>query len=152
MNLRQLIRRFRPVVQGGPEVEFVNVRAPRVYGQQLWSDVALVTYAAAMNIDARLGSLFIIVPTDGVAFAMTALAAGNPIFAAGLQPGQQLTIQIRNTTGGALGAATFTGGAGGFRIGAAWTQPATGFSRSIIFAWNTSVWVEVGRTAADVAN
>jgi hypothetical protein len=66
-----------------------------------------------------------------------------------VQDGARLTIVIRNTSGGALGAATF---AAAYKKGAAWTQPANGFSRSIDFVYDGTNWIEYGRTAADVSN
>jgi hypothetical protein len=104
--------------------------------------IALV-YSASMAIDANLGNFFTVIPTNGVAFAFQ--VPTNPA------DGQRLTIRITNTTGGALGAATFTAGANGFRA-AAWTQPATGNSRSITFQYDGSVWCEIGRCTADIPN
>lgn len=150
MQLRQIVRAFRNSVwSGAPEIEFINLRTPRLRADTLLRGGAIVTltYAAAMPINAALGNLFIVSPTDNVAFAFG--VPSNPP-AATLR--QRITIQIVNATGAPLGAATFTAGAGGFRIGAAWTQPANGFSRSIDFDWDGVEWREVGRTAADVAN
>jgi hypothetical protein len=64
--------------------------------------------------------------------------------------GQIITLLVRNASGGALGAFTFY--ASQYKLGAAWTQPATGFSRSITFVFNGTHLVEIGRSAADVAN
>jgi hypothetical protein len=60
------------------------------------------------------------------------------------------TIQIKNSTGGALGAVTW---GAKYKL-AAWVSPATGFSRSITFRRdaNTGDFVEIGRTPADVPN
>lgn len=63
--------------------------------------------------------------------------------------GAQVVVTVRNTIGGAAGAMTF---AAGYKLGAAWTQPANGFSRSITFQFDGTNFVEIGRTAADVAN
>ena len=76
----------------------------------------------------------------------TAYTLGAPTVAV---TGQRLLITVRNTAGVALGAATFNAI---FKIGAAWTNPATGFSRSIEFIFDGTNWVEFTRTAADVAN
>lgn len=60
------------------------------------------------------------------------------------------TIQIKNSTGGALGAVTWSSK---YKL-AAWVNPATGFSRSITFRRdsNNTNWYEIGRTPADVPN
>ena len=67
---------------------------------------------------------------------------------------QLFTVCIINTTGGALGAATWSSGAAGFKLGAAWTQPATGFRRYITFMFDpvANRAYEISRSAADVAN
>ena len=62
--------------------------------------------------------------------------------------GKELVLTIRNTSGGALGTLSFNAV---FKVGASWTQPATGNSRSIQFLYDGTNWIETGRTAADVA-
>ncbi len=62
--------------------------------------------------------------------------------------GKELVLTIRNTSGGALGTLSFNAV---FKVGASWTQPATGTSRSIQFLYDGTNWIETGRTAADVA-
>lgn len=62
--------------------------------------------------------------------------------------GKELVVTIRNTSGGALGTLSFNAV---FKVGASWTQPATGTSRSIQFLYDGTNWIETGRTAADVA-
>lgn len=108
-----------------------------------------VVYSAAMTLDVSQGDVFVITVTNGVAFTINIPANSAGII---LGDAQRLVIRIVNTSGGAAGAATFTAGAGGFRLGAAWAQPATGFSRSIEFLWNGTNWIESFRSAADVAN
>lgn len=99
-----------------------------------------VTYSANMSPNCSFGNRSIITATNGTAF--TIAAPTNPL------TDQQLTITIRNTSGGALGTATWNAV---FKM-ATWTQPATGFSRSITFAYNGTNWVELTRTTADVPN
>lgn len=99
-----------------------------------------VTYSASMTIDASLGTTFTITPNNGTAFAVASIT--RPSF------GREIGINIINTTGGALGAGTFT-----CCKAAAWTQPATGFNRWIWFRYNGSVWQEAGkRSASDIPN
>lgn len=63
--------------------------------------------------------------------------------------GAHLQVMVRNIIGGAAGVMTF---AAGYKLGAAWAQPATAFSRSIDFTFDGTNWVETGRSAADVSN
>lgn len=97
------------------------------------------TYSTSMSIDASTGTLFTITPTDGVAFAVAAIT--RPAY------DRVIGINIVNTTGGALGAGTFT-----CCKASAWTQPSTGFNRWIWFRYNGTVWQEFGKSAADVPN
>jgi hypothetical protein len=109
--------------------------------------VAVVTplvapnYDASIDIDAAAGSTFLIVATNNAIF--TVANPTNPT------SGQQIRIRIKNTSGGALGAVTWDTA---FKLGAAWTSPANGYSRSIDFEYNGTNWVEATRSAADVAN
>lgn len=100
-----------------------------------------VVYAAAMTIALGLGAFAIITATDGVAFTINA-PTGTPL------AGDELTVQIRNTSGGALGAVTWNAV---FKM-SAWTQPATAFSRAITFRYNGVNWIQVGQTGVDVPN
>jgi len=100
-----------------------------------------LTYGAAIATDASKGSELTITATNGTAFTVS--NPTNP------SVGQLLEYTIRNNAGGALGALTFDTL---FKIGAAWAQPANGFSRSIGFRWNGTNWVEKYRAAADISN
>lgn len=99
-----------------------------------------ITYSASMTPAAASGNEQIISATDGVAFTLNAPS--------GPRTGQYLEITIRNATAGALGAATWNAV---YKM-TAWVQPATGTSRTIVFRYNGTNWVEKGRTAADVPN
>lgn len=152
MNLRQIVRAFRTGVVGGlasPEVEFISLRTTNLSATGVTRRGVPITlvYGVAIPLDASLGNRFLVTPTDGVAFAIS-IPTNSP----GVQVrSQRLIINVINTFG-VLGALTFTGGVLGFRIGAAWVQPAVGFNRSIEFEWSPGVWQEVSRSAADVAN
>lgn len=104
------------------------------------NDLATVTYSASMTIDARTGHIQIISANNGTAFTIN--APTNPYL------GGRMTITIRNTSGGALGVATWNAI---FKM-AAWTQPANGNSRSIDFYYNGANWIEADRTPADIPN
>lgn len=101
----------------------------------------VVVYSAAMAIDSTVANSFSITATNAVAFTVNAPSGG--------EDGISIKIRIRNTSGGALGVATF---AAGYKLGAAWVQPANGFSRVIEFEFDGANWVETFRSAADIAN
>lgn len=103
-----------------------------------------IVAAAAIDIDLNNGPFVDINQTTNVAHTIN--------IPTNRRTGTYLTIQFRNTSGGAAGAVTFTGGATGFRTGGAFTQPATGNNRKIVFYDNGTNLTEVMRGAADVAN
>jgi hypothetical protein len=99
-----------------------------------------------MAPDLAKGSVIVVTPTNNVGFTF------DPILNAG--SGQIWTLVIANTTGGALGAATFVTVAGGYKLSGAWTQPATGFRRMVTFYYDPVALLnyEISRSAADVPN
>jgi hypothetical protein len=101
---------------------------------------AALTYTPSISITATAGAIFSVTATDAVPFSI-----GAPSSPA---TGQRITIQIRNTSGGALGTVTWNAV---YKM-ASWTSPATANSRSIDFFYNGTNWIEVGRTTADVPN
>lgn len=138
MQLSQVLKTWR--VQGTRlMIEWMGgeiLNGPSLY------TITAVPYSANMTIDASVGGVAVIAPTNNVAFAIA--APTNPP----TTRGQSLTITIRNASGGALGVVTFNAI---FKL-SAWTQPANGFSRSITFLWNGTNWVESSRTTVDVPN
>lgn len=140
MRLKSLIRQY--IISGSSILARSNASLVMTQGQ-----TALVTptYGANVTIDAALGDFFIISVSNNSAF--TVLAPTNTP-----QSGfsKYISITIANGSGGAMGAITWTAGAGGFRLAGAFTNPANATQRSIIFRWNGTVWHEVARTAADV--
>ena len=102
-----------------------------------------VTYSAAPVIDASLGNVFVM--TISNATAIVVAAPTNPI---GI--GQIIWFTVRNASGGAHGALTWNAI---FKTQAtAFSAVANGFSRTVVFRWDGTNWVEMVRTAADVAN
>ena len=99
-----------------------------------------ITYSASMTPDASAGADQVITATNGTAFTINA-----PIRP---RVGANMTITIRNAAGGALGAVTWNAIYGM----SAWTQPANGFSRSITFRYNGSLWIQKNQTGVDVLN
>jgi hypothetical protein len=106
--------------------------------------ITTLTYGPSIAIDASLGRNFVVSVTDAVAFAFAAPTNTPP---SGF--GQEIIITIRNTSGGAHGAGTFNAV---FKTSGAVPAIANGFSRSFCFRWNGTNWVELWRSAADVAN
>jgi hypothetical protein len=101
---------------------------------------ATITYSASMTPDAKLGASQTITATNGVAFTIN--APTNAL------TGRRLKITLRNTSGGALGAATFNAV---FKM-SAWTNPANGFSRSIEWEFDGTNWLQISQTGVDVPN
>lgn len=99
-----------------------------------------ITYSASMNTNAAQGNLFVITMTNGTAFTIN--APTNPA------QGQVITYTLRNTSGGAAGAATWNAA---FKM-SAWTNPANGQNRSITFKYNGTNWIQVSQTGVDVPN
>lgn len=97
-------------------------------------------YSANIQINAGLYNSFQITPNNGAAFTIQTPVLGTT--------NQRIVIRIKNTFG-VLGVATF---GAGYKLGAAWVQPANGFSRSIEFEFDGANWIEINRAAADVAN
>lgn len=105
-----------------------------------------IAYSAVMVPDLAKGSILQITPNNSTAFTI------DPVANAG--PGQIYSIAIINTTGGALGAATFSTASGGYKLAGAWTQPANGFRRIVTFYYDAGnlFSYEIARSAADVPN
>lgn len=103
-----------------------------------------VTYSGTMAINVADGGLFTIIANNGTGFTIS-----NPT-ATGTAPqaGQEITVRIYNTSGGALGTATWDTK---FKM-TAWTNPATGYNRSITFQYDGNNWYEKSRNAADIPN
>lgn len=97
-------------------------------------------YSSSITIDAKTGHLFDISASNTTAFTIN--APTDPY------SGQVMTLTLRNTSGGVMGAITWNAV---FKL-ASWTNPATGFSRSITFKYNGTNWVEISRCAADIPN
>lgn len=103
-----------------------------------------LVYGPAIAIDASQGDCFVVSVTDAVAFVFGVPSNAPP-------PGfiQTMSIRIRNTSGGVHGAGSFNAI---FKTSAAVPAIANGFSRTFSSQWDGTNWVEVFRTAADVAN
>ncbi len=114
-------------------------------GGRITGNLTVVAYSAAPVINASLGNDFVMTITDGVALVVA--APTNPP-AAGLC--QDISFTVKNASGGAHGALTWDAV---FKTQAtAFSAVANGFSRTVFLRWDGTNWVELVRTAADVAN
>jgi len=123
-------------IDGGGVITGISVLTP----ETLTLRQLTIPYSANMAVDNRY-QFFTITATNSTAFTIV-----NPLYL--IYDGQTITVTIRNTSGGALGTATW----GALYKLATWTQPATGFSRSITFLFNNTNFIELSRTTADVPN
>lgn len=98
------------------------------------------TYSASMTINSATGNFFTIDANNGTAFTIN--APTNPT------DGQRITVKLKNSSGGALGAATWNAV---FKM-SAWTNPANGQNRSIDFEYDGTNWIQVSQTGIDVPN
>jgi hypothetical protein len=125
---------------GNASVQY-NAGTPAYFAGRLLSYRSGITYSASMTPDAAKGNKFTINATNGSAFTINA-----PLNPPTDPQTQEITINITNSSGGALGTVTWNAI---YKL-AAWTSPATGFSRAITFEWNGTNWQEMGRTTVDV--
>jgi hypothetical protein len=102
--------------------------------------VVSAAYSAAITLDASLGDIQEITVTNNTAFTIN--APTNPY------QGQELTITIRNNSGGAMGVITWNAA---FRM-TAWTNPANAFERAVTFYYSPGgAWIQKAATGGDVA-
>jgi len=89
------------------------------------------TYGASVAIDASLGQYAVITATNNTAFTIQ-----NPTSPS---TGQILMIQVKNTSGGSLGAITWDT----LYKMASFTKPSNGTRRTVTFLYDGTNWVEV---------
>lgn len=99
-----------------------------------------LTYSASVAVAANLGNLFDLSVTNAAILTINSPTSGVD--------GQTITLTVRNTSGGAMGAITW---GATFKM-SAWTNPATGFSRSLTFRFDGTNWVQISQTGVDVPN
>lgn len=123
----------------------VDGSVPVTYGDVVRSSHAIntqtITYSASMTPNSDIYGKFVITATNGTAFTINNPTGTNSSH-------KRISIRIRNTSGGALGAITW---GAQYKLGT-WTSPATANSRTIDFDWDGTNWVEAHRTSADVPN
>lgn len=101
--------------------------------------VVPVSYSASITFNASAGYVFSISATNGTAFTINAPT--------GAVTGMTMSVEIKNASGGALGAVTWNAV---FKM-AAWTAPANTFARVITFYFDNINWREISRSA-DIPN
>jgi hypothetical protein len=101
--------------------------------------------STSVTIDLGLGRDFVVTVSSNTPITIT-----NPKRVPQGIPAQRISIMFRNVSGGAMGAVTW---GSNYKL-AAWTNPATGFSRSIEFRSDAAnlLFVERSRTTVDVPN
>jgi hypothetical protein len=100
----------------------------------------VLPYSASMTPFPLRGQTQVITATNATAFTIN--APTNSV------KGIRLSFTLRNTSGGALGAATWNAV---FKM-SAWTNPGNGQNRSITFEYDGTNWVQVSQTGVDVPN
>lgn len=105
-----------------------------------WDKFSTPAYGTTVTIDASAGAAHKIVVTNTTAFAVAA-----PLNPSSLN--DVLAIDILNSSGGVMGAITWNAI---FKLAGAFTNPANGKRRTIMFYWDGTNWVETGRAAADI--
>lgn len=151
MNLKALIKTWRAATDivewmggaifNGPVSSTGGIDA----GARITGVLSQITYSAAPVLDASLGNDFFMNIADNVAFVI-----GAPTNPPAAGKSQVIRITFRNTSGGAHGAGTWNAV---FKTQATvFPAIANGQSRTVFFRWNGTNWVELVRSAADIAN
>lgn len=125
-----------PTFIGAPPVALQNPSATQLAS----INETTIPYTASMTPNASIAEMFDIVATNATAFTINAPL--SPMY------GKSITLKIKNTSGGALGAVTWNAV---FKM-SVWTQPANGNSRSISFRFDSTNWIQTGQTGTDVPN
>jgi hypothetical protein len=110
----------------------ISVSARRASRQQT------VTYSASITLAANQYDRHFIQVTNGTAFTINAPS--------GPTAHQTIVIDIRNASGGAMGAITWNAV---FKMAGAFTNPANNKRRKIAFTYDGTNWIEEWRMAAD---
>jgi hypothetical protein len=147
MRLASIVKSWR-VSASGILIEFMGgiiTNGTTQFSARTTGVLTVVPYSAAPVIDSSLGNDFVMTITDGVALVVA--APTNPPAAGQCQ---DITFTVKNASGGAHGALTWNAV---FKTQAtAFSAVANGSSRTVFFRWDGTNWVELVRTAADVAN
>lgn len=128
---------FQPTFMTG--VEVVNAGGVIATKAKAVNSTVTLTYSANIAVDAGLGNDFRIDVANATPFTIQFPTNGVK--------GQRITFRIRNVSGGAMGAITWTS----YRM-TAFTNPANATTRAIEFLFDGFNYYEMNRAAADVPN
>jgi hypothetical protein len=134
---------FTPIA-GFISIDFDNVPRLNSSGQPigflqgLTTGVRTLAYGPLVAADNFVGRAYIPVGNT------TAFTINAPTFPF---KGQTITYDIKNNSGGAMGAITW---AAAFLLGGAFTNPANGKRRTISFYYDGASWIETNRATADI--
>jgi hypothetical protein len=101
--------------------------------------VAPLTYGTTIATPQQRASIFKIVATNTTAYTIS-----NPTTP---YVGRQITYDIKNSSGGAMGTITW---GNAFLLAGAFTNPANTKRRTISFYFDGTNWVETNRAGADI--
>ena len=118
----------------GPISREFEINQPSPYAPLL-----ALTYSTSIDTNASQANVFQIVISDGVAFTIENPTSGKQ--------GQNITYDIRNSSGGAMGVLTW---ASDFKLAGAFTNPADTKRRTITYFYDDANWVELNRATADI--
>lgn len=104
--------------------------------------VVYPTYSASITPNAALGIWQQIIVTNGTAFTINA-----PTNAPTASQTQELTIEVLNSSGGAMGVITWN--AAFVFAGLVWANPANTKKRRVTFRWNGTNWIATSISSAD---
>lgn len=122
-----------------PCIEIAQSTGITTFGTATVNTLTTLTYSASIAVNAALGNMFLVSATNGTAFDFTHTGSSS---------GQIFSITIKNTSGGAHGAITFTG----FGLGTASPTIANGKNQTLTFANIGGNVYEIARCPGDVTN
>jgi len=118
------------------------------------SGVVPVTFGATCRIRGHLNdgrsTVYRIDATSASAFNIIISTPLDSVDPSHMERGSIVTIQIKNTSGGALG--SITTGSNIKLAGGAMPSPANAFSQAVTMVWDGTNMTEISRTSADIAN
>jgi len=158
-NVRSLAGEFftadaTSFVESGLNVFDSNTRTI-VNNSAAFSGLIPVTYGATCRIRGAFSGMnrtciYQINATNSSAFNIVISGPLDSVDASFMTRGQVFGVQIKNTSGGALG--TITQGTNIKVNGSAFPSPANGNSQTVMFVWDGTNAIEIGRTSGDIPN
>jgi len=120
-----------------------------------FSGLIPVTYGATCRIRGAFSGMnrtciYQINATNNSAFNIVTSGPLDSVDPSFMTRGQVFGVQIKNTSGGALG--TITQNSNIKVNGSAFPSPANGYSQTVMFVWDGTNAIEIGRTSGDIPN